>query len=180
MLSQSFNRSTAIRRNSFGYFPTRLFATCSSFPCKCALSECLKLRVQSIKLKHGRKHLLLVVAVFSILTLASFRFSQHTLFFRPLVQVVVIIVPLLAIYYSSRRFEYAADAEAVDFTGEPETAIRALTNLHRIHEVPARADRFTELFMTHPSLTQRIEAIAKAGQIPAERLKLILDDAGVA
>src|ERR1700730_62185 len=47
MLSQSFNRSTAIRRNSFGYFPTRLFATCSSFPCKCALSECLKLRVQS-------------------------------------------------------------------------------------------------------------------------------------
>jgi Zn-dependent protease with chaperone function len=132
-----------------------------------------------VKLKHGRKHLLLVVAVFSILTLVSFRFSQHALFLRPLVQVAVIIVPLLAIYYSSRRFEYAADAEAVHFTGEPETAIRALTNLHRIHEVPARCDRFTELFMTHPSLTQRIEAIAKAGQIPAERLKVILDDAGV-
>jgi STE24 endopeptidase len=132
-----------------------------------------------VKLKHGRKHLLLVVAVFSILTLVSFRFSQHALFLRPLVQVALIIVPLLAIYYSSRRFEYAADAEAVDFTGEPENAIRALTNLHRIHEVPTRCDRFTELFMTHPSLTQRIEAIAKAGQIPAERLKVILDDAGV-
>lgn len=132
-----------------------------------------------VKLKHGRKHILLVVAVFSILTLVSFRFSQHALFLRPLVEVAVIIVPLLAIYYSSRRFEYAADAEAVDFTGEPETAIRALTNLHRIHEVPARCDWFTELFMTHPSLTQRIEAIAKAGQIPAERLKVILDGAGV-
>lgn len=132
-----------------------------------------------VKLKHGRKHLLLVVAVFSILTLVSFRFSQHALFLRPLVQIAVIIVPLLAIYYSSRRFEYAADAEAVDFTGEPETAIRALTNLRRIHEVPARCDRFSELFITHPSLTQRIEAIAKAGQIPAERLKVILDDAGV-
>jgi hypothetical protein len=35
------------------------------------------------------------------------------------------------------------------------------------------------LFMTYPSLTQRIEAIAKVGQIPAERLKVILDDAGV-
>jgi hypothetical protein len=35
------------------------------------------------------------------------------------------------------------------------------------------------LFMTHPSLTQRIEAIAKAGQIPAKRLKGILDEAGV-
>ena len=35
MLSQAFNRSTAIRRNSFGYRPTRLFlATCSAFPCK--------------------------------------------------------------------------------------------------------------------------------------------------
>src|SRR5580692_1193686 len=131
------------------------------------------------KLKHGRKHLLLVVAMFSILTLVSFRFSQHAMFLRPLVQVALIIVPLLAIYYSSRRFEYAADAEAVYFTGEPENAIRALTNLHRIHDVPARCDRFTELFMTHPSLTQRIEAIAKAGQIPAERLKVILDDAGV-
>ena len=34
MLSQVFNRSTAIRRNSFGYRPTRLFATRSAFPCK--------------------------------------------------------------------------------------------------------------------------------------------------
>src|SRR5712692_3820505 len=37
MLSQDFNRSTAIRRNSFGYRPTRRFATCSSFPCKVCL-----------------------------------------------------------------------------------------------------------------------------------------------
>src|ERR1700730_15436920 len=34
MFSQRFSRSTAIRRNSFGYRPFRLFATCSSFPCK--------------------------------------------------------------------------------------------------------------------------------------------------
>src|SRR5215472_9308437 len=33
MLSQVFNRSTALRRNSFGYLPTRLLTTCSSFPC---------------------------------------------------------------------------------------------------------------------------------------------------
>jgi hypothetical protein len=37
MLSQAFNRSTAIRRNSFGYFPTRLFATLLSFPSKVCL-----------------------------------------------------------------------------------------------------------------------------------------------
>ena len=37
MLSHSFSRSTAIRRNSFGYRPTRFFATCSSFPCAVCL-----------------------------------------------------------------------------------------------------------------------------------------------
>ena len=31
MLSQLFNRSTAIRRNSFGYRPARFFATRSPF-----------------------------------------------------------------------------------------------------------------------------------------------------
>ena len=132
-----------------------------------------------VKLKHGRKHFLVVVVVFSILTLLLFRFSQHALSLQPLVQVAAIFVPLVAIYYLSRRFEYAADGMAVNFTGEPETAIRALANLHRIDEVPARSNRFTELFMTHPSLPLRVEAIAKAGQIPAERLREILDDAGV-
>ena len=33
MLSRLFSRSTAIRRNSFDYRPTRFFATRSSFPC---------------------------------------------------------------------------------------------------------------------------------------------------
>src|ERR1700722_16344495 len=56
MLSQTFKRSTAIRRNSFGYRVPRLLATCSSFPCKVChyrLSQnrgsvhCLNLRVQS-------------------------------------------------------------------------------------------------------------------------------------
>src|SRR5258708_21110297 len=32
MFSQRFSRSTAIRRNSFGYRPFRLFATCSFLP----------------------------------------------------------------------------------------------------------------------------------------------------
>src|SRR5204863_7776195 len=39
MLSQVFNRSTAIRRNAFGYRPTRCFPTCSAFPCKVCLTE---------------------------------------------------------------------------------------------------------------------------------------------
>src|ERR1700682_2232461 len=54
MLSQVFNRSTAIRRNFFGYFPTRLFATCSSFPCKVCL-----IRVSQVK---GSVHSLSIAA----------------------------------------------------------------------------------------------------------------------
>ena len=43
MLSQLFRRSSTIRRNSFGYRPTCLFATRTSFPCKVCFSECRSL-----------------------------------------------------------------------------------------------------------------------------------------
>jgi Zn-dependent protease with chaperone function len=95
---------------------------------------------------------------------------------QPLAEITVIFGPLVAIYYLSRRFEYAADRVAVDFTGEPEIAIKALANLHTIHELPAQRDRFTGLFMTHPSLTDRVQAIARACQVPRERLSKIMDD----
>src|SRR5882762_2081624 len=44
MFSQCFIRSTAIRRNSFGYRPFRPLAICSSFPCKVCL-----IRVSQVK-----------------------------------------------------------------------------------------------------------------------------------
>lgn len=134
--------------------------------------------LEHVKLKHGRKDLLLVVAIFSFMTLLLFQLPQHVLLFRPIIQLAVVIGPLLAIYYFSRRFEYSADGDAVAFTGDPETAIRALINLHQVHEVPAQCDRFTELFMTHPNLARRIAAIANLGQIHPERLRRILNDEG--
>lgn len=129
-----------------------------------------------VKLKHGRKSLLLVITIFVILTLMLFRLSQYALRFQPIAQVAVIIGPLVAIYYCSRRFEYSADGAAVEFTDNPEIAIRALANLHKIHEVPVQYNRFAELFMSHPSFSPRVEAIATIGQIPARRLADILDD----
>jgi len=132
-----------------------------------------------VSLKHGRKHLLLVLGMFLILSLVLFRLSHYAVALLPFAEIAVVIGPLIAIYYFSRRFEYAADAFAVDFTGDPETAIRALVNLHKIHEVPARSGRFTELFMTHPPLALRTAAIAEAGRIPVERLHRILSDEGI-
>jgi Zn-dependent protease with chaperone function len=108
-----------------------------------------------------------------------FRLPQQAMPFRPLVQVVAMIGPLVTLYYCSRRFEYSADGEAVDYTGDPETAICALANLYQARELPAAFDRFTELFMTHPTFVHRVQAIANRRHIPADRLAHIMEEAGV-
>jgi Peptidase family M48 len=79
---------------------------------------------------------------------------------------------------SRRRFEYSADREAVDFSDDPETAIRALANLHKFRELPEAHDSFTELFMTHPTFAKRVQAIAN-GHMPADLVADILEDSGV-
>ena len=132
-----------------------------------------------VKLKHARKYFLLVLAVFSIAALLLFSFPQRALPLRPLLQLVAMIGPLAALYYCSRRFEYSADGEAVDFTGDPETAIWALANLRQSNELPAAYDRLTELFATHPTLAHRVCAIANDGRIPADQLTDILKEAGI-
>jgi hypothetical protein len=43
----------------------------------------------------------------------------------------------------------------------------------------AASDAFTELFITHPTFAHRVGAIVNQGQIPADRLSLILGKAGV-
>src|SRR6266851_5313429 len=84
---------------------------------------------------------------------------------------------LSALYYCSRRFEYSADREAIEFTDAPEIAVQALAKLHQSRELPAASDAFTELFMTHPTFAHRVGAIMKYGQIPADRLPLVLEEA---
>jgi Zn-dependent protease with chaperone function len=44
--------------------------------------------------------------------------------------------PLVTLYYVSRHFEYSADEQAIDFTGDAKTAIQALANLERSRELP--------------------------------------------
>ena len=132
-----------------------------------------------VKLKHGRKQLLVVIAIFSAIALLLFRFRQPALTFRPLVQLVVMIGPLTAVYFCSRRFEYSADREAIDYTGDPEMAVQALAKLHQSRELPAADDRLTELFMTHPTFRKRVQAIANSEHLPADRLAQILEDAGM-
>lgn len=129
-----------------------------------------------VKLRHNRKHLLIVLGIFSIMTALLFRFSRYALPLHSLAQIAVIFVPLAVIYYFSRQFEYSADRVAVEFTCVPEDAIRGLMNLHKVDEFPMRSARFSEFFTTHPSLERRVDAIARIAQIPAQQLSSILDD----
>jgi Zn-dependent protease with chaperone function len=124
-----------------------------------------------VKLKHGRKHLFWVIAIFSGAAVLLYVLPQRVTPFRPVVQVLAMLGPLVAFYYCSRRFEFSADGEAVAFTGDPETAVRALVGLHQTRELPGALDGLTDLFMTHPSLGQRVQALAREGHLPAERLR---------
>jgi Zn-dependent protease with chaperone function len=127
-----------------------------------------------VKQRHGRRNLRIVGLGFLVIVFVSFLLPDVALRFRSLLDLAVIILPLMSYYFFSRRFEYEADRISVEFTGEPEVAIRALANLYRMNGAPTRCHWLIELFMTHPSLWQRAEAIAVVGQMPAERIPEIL------
>ncbi len=115
--------------------------------------------VAHVKLRHGLKHLISTVAIFAVTALALFLLSSQTKHLRPLFQVIAIFAPLVVHYYCSRRFEYSADREAVEFTEAPEIAVQTLTTLDESHGLPAATDAFVELFMTHPTFAHRVRAI---------------------
>jgi Zn-dependent protease with chaperone function len=129
-----------------------------------------------VKAQHGRKNLLIVMIFFASIALVCF-FLPHLLTpYRPFLDILVVFLPILSFYFFSRRFEYAADEAGVEWTKDPETAIRALANLYRTTQTPTHCDRLTELFMTHPSLTRRVRMIGKTGRMPAERISEVIDE----
>lgn len=132
-----------------------------------------------VKLKHGRKQLLLILGMYSGLALGLFLLPHFAAPPGPILRIAIVVVPVLLMNWLSRRFEYAADKQAADFTREPEVAIRALTNMYQTNELPSRASPLTELFMTHPTFARRIGAIALGGHVPADRLASILVDEGI-
>jgi len=82
---------------------------------------------------------------------------------------IVTLVP----YFWSRRFEYAADAGAVQATGEPHAAISALFKLAQLNMLPIHWSHWTEKWITHPSSLRRAQAIARKAGIPIEHVPVI-------
>jgi Zn-dependent protease with chaperone function len=82
---------------------------------------------------------------------------------------IVTLFPLLW----SRRFEYAADAGAVELTGDPRSAISALFKLSSLNMMPLHWSKWSEKWLTHPSSLRRAQAIARKAGIPVEQIQEI-------
>lgn len=132
-----------------------------------------------VKHKHTRIGSLVIVLSFSALILLMFKVPGRMMQFRPLLNLTVVYLPMIGFYYSARRAEFEADREAVLYTGDPETAIRALAKLYQSASVPIRCSKLCELFQTHPSLTRRALAIAEVGELPKDRMAKVLKETGL-
>lgn len=132
-----------------------------------------------VKGGHTRKQFSAILMVFVVLVLLSAGLSLLAHVFRPIFVLLLLLVPLLTIYSISRHFEYSCDRDAIEFTNDPEAGLHALVNLYRMTGSPIRCGRIVELFMTHPSLTNRLEAITRAAKIPVSQASAVLIEEGL-
>src|SRR5499433_2474229 len=93
---------------------------------------------------------------------------------QPLFDVLFISVPLLTLYFISRRFEYAADAGSIRLTGDPAAMITGLVKLHHLNLMPLEWSKWSEKSMTHPSTVRRARAIGRAAEMSEERVNELL------
>jgi Zn-dependent protease with chaperone function len=132
-----------------------------------------------VKRKHGIKKLLIVALLFLVPALILLTLPFFPLSSRPIIDLAMMLGLSLAFYSVSRRFEYQADRESVELTGDPKTAVHALANLCRVTDTPVSCGRLVELFLTHPSFRRRAEAIARAGKMDLNGIDEILQHAGL-
>ena len=104
----------------------------------------------------------IMAALFASLALTCVLLPPIFFPFRPMFDVALVFVPILASCFISRRFEYAADEAGVGVTN-PRTAIEALNSLYRFTQAPTKCSWLMEMFMTHPSLARRVQAIEEMG-----------------
>lgn len=71
--------------------------------------------------------------------------------------------PLLLLNPGRRKAELEADRFAVEYMGDSEVVISALTKMHNINLMPHSLRTSDELLSTHPSLVNRIKSIKEIG-----------------
>jgi len=89
------------------------------------------------------------------------------------------IVPLAATFvmaYVSQRHEFAADAHAAELTGDPEAKIAALARIAKLTRSPLDWGGIQGSILTHPSMRERVLAIARRSSVPEERALALLEN----
>jgi len=114
---------------------------------------------------------MLVVLFFSVL---SFGIPSAGQVLRAGYVLFALLTILLFYYHVSRKFEYECDRKAVEYTNSPEGLIRGLAALYEKTGAPIACARVVELFMTHPSLIHRVEAVAQRAKISRAQLFQLL------
>jgi Zn-dependent protease with chaperone function len=123
-----------------------------------------------LKLGHpGKLAMAAVVSYFVAITGMGFLDPFLHLSAVPRYALIVASVTLVP-YFWSRRFEYAADAGAVEVTRDPEAAISALFKIAQLNMLPIHWSNWSEKWLTHPSSLRRAQAIARKAGIPPERV----------
>jgi Zn-dependent protease with chaperone function len=130
--------------------------------------------VAHCKRRHGIKHLKLAIAIFGAAAILLFAIGPHAAAARTLLAVSGILVPVAADAYISRRYEFEADATAFEFTGNADSAIRALAGLARATRTRERPSLIPGIFASHPSVLARAQALARKSRMPDAELKDIL------
>ena len=85
---------------------------------------------------------------------------------------------MLGFFAMCRKFEYGADAGAIQLGARPESLISGLARLARLNHIPARWGRLLEWTLTHPSLERRAGAIASRAGLWPEAVRSLLDPPG--
>jgi Zn-dependent protease with chaperone function len=97
---------------------------------------------------------------------------------RWLPSILAIAVPvlssLLATLMVRRRYEYQADATAIELCGDPEALISGLIRISALNHVPLHWGRWAERSLTHPSTRRRLVRIAQLAKLAPERLDQLL------
>jgi len=76
----------------------------------------------------------------------------------------------------SRSREFEADRKASELTGDPEGMIAALAHLRQLSDTPVDWGGMQGSILSHPSMRQRVIAIAQRFNLPEERALAILND----
>jgi heat shock protein HtpX len=132
-----------------------------------------------LKLKHpgkiGAARVASMVTAFFVVGMAAPLGLESPILCYGVILAIVTFFPL----FWSRRFEYAADAGAVELTGNPRAAISALFKLSSLNMMPFHWSNWSEKWLTHPSSLRRAQAIARKAGIALEQIREIAG-AGIA